>query len=241
MHLLFVHLVRLVADEILHYLLPLFDVQFICLAVEEILLVEEVNDFSSVGSDELIDALIMIPLDHRRKELCCNLVHNDVVNLLFFFSVLFSSSLFGASVHVNQLIIIILAIGLYRLLLLAQGLLQDADCRLEDNGETLVLLIDLMGGHQVLHNLAEYLLKSDDGEELRLGQDIFLVDVVSTNGKPDLLQELRLLVILRRQSILIFEQYLHILEDAWLIGSSTVHMLELLVSHLLQLGVIEEY
>jgi len=120
-------------------------------------------------------------------------------------------------------------------------LLQDGDCRLEDNGETLVLLLDLMGSRQVLHNLAEYLLKSDDGEELRLGQDVFLVDVVSTNGKPDLLQELRLLVILRRQPILIFEQYLHMLEDAWLIGSTTVHVLELLVSHLLQLGVIEEY
>ena len=78
MHLLFVHLVRLVADEILHYLLPLFDVQFICLAVEEILLVEELDDVSSVGSDELIDALI--PLDHRCKELCGNLVHNDVIN-----------------------------------------------------------------------------------------------------------------------------------------------------------------
>lgn len=234
MHLLFVHLVRFVANEILHYLLPLFDVQFICLAVEEILLVEEVNDFSSVGSDELIDALI--PLDHRCKELCCNLVHNDVVNLFcfllspFFFSIPFTSSFFVANVGVRQIS-----------LLLAQGLLQDGDCRLKDNGETLVLLIDLMRSHQVLHDLAEYLLKSDDGEELRLGQDIFLVDVVSTNGKPDLLQELRLLVILRREPILIFEQYLHILEDAWLIGSSTVHMLELLVSHLLQLGVIEEY
>ena len=120
-------------------------------------------------------------------------------------------------------------------------LLQAGDCRLKDNEETLVLLLDLMGSHQVLHNLAEYLLKSDDGEELRLGQDVFLVDVLSTNGKPDLLQELRLLVVLRRQPILIFEQYLHMLEDAWLIGSTTVHVLELLVSHLLQLGVIEEY
>ena len=79
LHLLFEHFIRFRIDEIFHDLLPLLHVQHI--DGKELIKVEQVNDLTSIGLDQ-IGINLMRLLNNTGEEICDEFVHDQVVLLL---------------------------------------------------------------------------------------------------------------------------------------------------------------